>query len=123
MAGLNFYRDIKALNLPIAEVFQDLNFLDVPSDWSVIIADVQNSTAAVAAGKHNDVNLVAAGSLIAALNIAKEKDIEIPFFFSGDGGALVVPEQLVEDVLTGLLAHNENSIKNFGLAMHIGSLP
>ncbi len=122
MAGLNFYRDIKALNLPIAEVFQDLNFLDVPSDWSVIIADVQNSTAAVAAGKHNDVNLVAAGSLIAALNIAKEKDIEIPFFFSGDGGALVVPEQLVEDVLTGLLAHNENSIKNFGLAMHIGSL-
>ena len=122
MASQNFYRDIQALELPIAEVLQQHNFSDVPSDWFVIIADVQNSTAAVAAGKHNDVNLVAAGSLIAALNIAKEKDIEIPFFFSGDGGALLVPEQLVEDVLTGLLLHNENSIKNFGLTMHIGSL-
>lgn len=122
MASLNFYRDIKALDLPIAEVLQQYNFSDVPSDWFVIIADVQNSTAAVAGGRHNDVNLVAAGSLIAALNIAKEKDIEIPFFFSGDGGALLVPEQLVEDVLTGLLLHNENSLKNFGLTMHIGSL-
>ena len=86
MASLNFYRDIKALKLPITEIFQRDNFSDVPSDWAIIVADVRNSTAAVAAGKHNDVNLVAAGSLIAALNIAKEKGIEIPFFFSGDGG-------------------------------------
>lgn len=122
MASLNFYRDIKALDFPIAEVFQQHNFSDVPSDWFVIIADVQNSTAAVAGGKHNDVNLVAAGSLIAALNIARLQDIEIPFFFSGDGGSMLVPEQLVEDILTALFLHNENSLKNFGLTMHIGSL-
>jgi hypothetical protein len=122
LASLNFYRDIKALELPIAEVLHQHHFSDVPSDWFVVIADIRNSTAAVAAGRHNDVNLVAAGSLIAALNIAKEKDIEIPFFFSGDGGAVLVPQQLVESVLTGLLLHNENSTKNFGLTMHIGSL-
>ena len=122
MASLNFYRDIKALKLPIAEIFQRHNFSDVPSDWAIIVADVRNSTAAVAAGKHNDVNLVAAGSLIAALNIAKENGIEIPFFFSGDGGTLLVPEELKERVIAGLLLHNENSIRNFGLGMHIGSL-
>jgi hypothetical protein len=122
LSTLHFYRDIKALELPIAEVMQSHHFSDVPNDWCVIIADVQNSTAAVAAGRHNDVNLIAAGSLIAVLNIAKEKNIEIPFFFSGDGGAVLVPEEMKTDVLIGLLQHNENTNRNFGLNMHIGSL-
>jgi hypothetical protein len=122
LSSQNFYRDIEALKLPITDVMRQHHFSDVPSDWSVIIADVQNSTAAVAAGKHNDVNLVAAGGLIAALNIAKEKNIEIPFFFGGDGGAVLVPEQIAEAVLKGSSLHNENAKKNFGLSMHIGSL-
>jgi hypothetical protein len=122
LANQNFYRDIKALTLPIAEVFQSQHFLEVPEDWSIIVADIQNSTAAVTSGKHNDVNLVAAGSLIAALNIAREKNVEIPFFFSGDGGTLLAPKELVNDIVAGLLVHNENSIKNFGLSMHIGSV-
>ena len=122
MANKNFYRDIKALTLPIAEVFQSQYFLEVPEDWFIIVADIQNSTAAVTSGKHNDVNLVAAGSLIAALNIAREKNVEIPFFFSGDGGMLLAPKELVNDIIAGLLVHNENSIKNFGLSMHIGSV-
>lgn len=67
-------------------------------------------------------NLIAAGSLIAVLNIAKEKNIEIPFFFSGDGGAVLVPGEIEKDVLMGLIRHNENSNRNFGLNMHIGSL-
>ncbi len=122
MAGINFYKDLKVWELPVTEIFHEHNFLDVPADWFIIIADVKNSTAAVSTGKHNDVNLVAAGSLIAALNIANARDIEIPFFFSGDGGTLLVPEQLLNDVLTGLFLHNLNSINNFGLELHIGSI-
>jgi len=118
----NFYRDIKALNLPITEVLREQHFSDVPHDWFVVIADVKNSTGAIAEGRHNDVNLVAAGSLIAALNIAKEKSIEIPFFFSGDGGAVIVPESIVNEVLNALARHNENIQINFGLTMHLGSL-
>jgi hypothetical protein len=68
LANQNFYRDIKALTLPIAEVFQSQHFFDIPEDWFIIVADIQNSTATVTSGRHNDVNLVAAGSLIAALN-------------------------------------------------------
>ncbi|MBA4053914.1 MAG: hypothetical protein C0490_04305, partial [Marivirga sp.] len=101
---------------------QSQYFKEVPSDWCVIIADVQNSTAAVTSGRHNDVNLVAAGSLIAVLNIAKEKNVEIPFFFSGDGGAVLIPAEMETEVLRGLLLHNENTKKNFGLNMHIGSM-
>ncbi len=121
MQGVNFYKDIRPLKLPISEVFQPHYFREVPPDWFVIISDVKNSTEAVNAGRHNDVNLVAAGSLVVALNIAKAKNIQIPFFFGGDGGTLLVPEQLLNEILIGLSLHNVNSIKNFGLELHIGS--
>jgi hypothetical protein len=122
VSSLNFYRDIKALKLPVAQALEERWFLELPSDWFVVIADIKNSTAAVAEGRHNDVNLIAAGSLIAALNIAKTKGVEIPFFFGGDGGAVIVPGEIADDVLAGLHRHNENASKNFGLTMHIGSL-
>jgi hypothetical protein len=122
VANLNFYRDIIALRLPLAKALEDDSFSDLPSDWFVVIADIKNSTAAVAAGRHNDVNLLAAGSLIAALNIAKEKRVEIPFFFSGDGGAVLVPADIADDVVAALQRHNENAIKNFGLTFHLGSM-
>ena len=122
MANLNFYRDIKALRVPLANALEDQSFFALPSDWVVVIADIKNSTRAVAEGRHNDVNLVAAGCLVAALNIAKEKNVEIPFFFSGDGGAVLVPADISDDVVAALQRHNENAQKNFGLTLHLGSL-
>jgi hypothetical protein len=122
VANLNFYRDIKPLRLPLAQALADHSFFELPSDWFVVIADIKNSTAAVAEGRHNDVNLVAAGSLITALNIAKGKRVEIPFFFGGDGGAVLVPAEIAEDVVAALHRHNENAMKNFGLTLHLGSV-
>ncbi|MGI8599849.1 MAG: DUF3095 family protein [Chitinophagaceae bacterium] len=122
MSDKNFYKNLPELRLPIHEVFYDRNFHDVPADWYIIISDVKNSTAAVGAGKHNDVNLVAAGSLIAGLNIAREQNIEIPFFFGGDGGTLLVPGEILNDVLAALKVHNFNSLENFKLEMHVGSI-
>ncbi len=122
MNEIYFYRDLQPLELDITRIFHPHNFSDIPSDWFVIISDIKNSTAAVQAGKQNDVNLVAAGSLIAVLNVAKERDVEIPFFFGGDGSTFLAPEPLVQDLLTQLALHNANAIRNFGLEMHIGSI-
>lgn len=94
----------------------------MPSDWNVIISDIKNSTVAVNEGRHNDVYLVAAGSLIAGLNVAKANGIEIPFFFGGDGGTLLVPDEILDEVLIGLFMHNLNSMKNFDLELHVGSI-
>lgn len=116
----NFYRDLPTLEFPLPEVFRKQLFVDVPLDWYIIIADVKNSTAAVNAGKHNEVNLVAASSIIAAINVAKTHEVDIPFFFTGDGATIMVPEQLLRAVLAGLAVHNINSLKNFGLQMHQG---
>lgn len=122
MTGSNFYKDLKPLKLPIHEVFQPQHFTDLPRDWHVVISDVKNSTRAVSAGQHNDVNLAAAGSLIAALNIAKEKGLEVPFFFGGDGGTLIVPTDILNEVVTALSLHNENTKTNLGLELHLGSV-
>ena len=122
MNDLDFYKNLPALKLPIVQIFQYGYFTEVPPDWHIIISDVKNSTLAVSGGRHNDVNLVAAGSLIAALNVTKKHDVEVPFFFGGDGGTVLVPGELLYEVLTGLFAHNKNTIRNFGLEMHIGSI-
>ena len=79
MSSKHFYRNLKTLQVPVTEVFYQNNFSDVPEDWFIIMSDVKDSTLAVSSGKHNDVNLIAAGSLIVALNIAKAANIEIPF--------------------------------------------
>ncbi len=122
MNEIDFYSDLTPLSISVTDVLQPECFSEVPDSWYVIIADVKNSTAAVNAGRHNDVNLVAAGSLIAALNIVKKYKVEIPFFFGGDGGTVLVPGPIFSDVVAALTTHNKNSIKNFGLEMHIGSI-
>lgn len=122
MNDLTFYNQLRPQKQPLPDVLAGNNFQPVPSSWHIIITDVKASTQAVAAGRHNDVNLAAAGSLIAALNVAKKYKAEIPFFYGGDGSTLLVPDGLLTETLRGLLAHNQNTKQNFGLEMHIGSL-
>ncbi len=119
----NFYTNLPIVRLPIHEVFGQSLFADVPASWHVVMTDVKNSTAAVQAGRHNDVNLVAASSLVVALNISRAAGIELPFFFTGDGGTMIIPETLLQAVIQGLHIHNQNSIRNFGLELHLGHLP
>lgn len=123
MSSINFYRDLPATALPLAQLLQAENFHAVPPDWHVVVADVRGSTAAVAAGKHNDVNLVAAGALIAVLNAARAADVEVPFFFGGDGGTLLVPPVLLDAAMAALRAHALNVERNFGLSLHLGAVP
>ena len=49
----------------------------------MIVTDITNSTEAVKAGRSTEINLIAAGSLIAALNVAKAFKTEIPYFLAG----------------------------------------
>ncbi|HYC39495.1 MAG TPA: DUF3095 family protein [Chitinophagaceae bacterium] len=122
MNSNNFYQDLKPSGYALPELLRSNRFVDIPDDWSVVIADIKNSTAAVKAGNHHDVNLVAASSLIVVLNIAKAAGMEIPFFFTGDGGTVFIPPVIVNDVLKGLSIHNANSIRNFQLELHFGTL-
>jgi hypothetical protein len=74
-------------------------------------------------GAHNDVNLIAAGSLVAVLNVAQKHGVEVPFFFGGDGGTFMVPTEMLDDVMLALKLHGSNAERSFGLSMHLGAIP
>lgn len=100
----------------------ETRFAAMPADWRVILTDVRKSTQALSEGKHQLVNLVATGSIIAALNIAHQAGISLPFFFGGDGATLLVPPSLAERIEQALLVHRANTRANFALDLRVGSL-
>lgn len=122
MNTTSFYKDLPSLLVSIADIFEPGNFAEVPADWEIIVADVKDSSEAVLDGRHNDVNLVAGGSVIAVLNVARKYGVEIPFFYGGDGGTFIVPPRLLKPALAALTAHIANANKNFDLDMHKGHI-
>ncbi|MBL8380612.1 MAG: DUF3095 family protein [Burkholderiales bacterium] len=121
--GARFYSDLAVETDPPAELFADgARFLPLPWDWQVILTDVRGSTAALGAGRHQQVNLVATGSIIAALNIANAAGLELPFFFGGDGATLIAPPELAASIEAALHEHRLRTRANFGLDLRVGSV-
>ncbi len=119
-----FYSRLPVNELSLAELFaEDHLFYSVPENWHVLITDVKNSTRAAAEGRHQTVNLVATGSIVAALNVAYKANITIPFFFGGDGATFIIPPSLLEPSLAALTQHRENTLNTFGLDMRVGHVP
>ncbi|MEO9503351.1 MAG: DUF3095 family protein [Nonlabens ulvanivorans] len=122
MTNNDFYRDLFIQHIPIQEVLLEPSlFEDVPDDWNIIVTDVQNSTAAVSAGNHQLVNLAATGSIVACLNIARDNDVMIPFFFGGDGATILVPDIILKECLHALILHQENCQSNFDFFLRVDS--
>lgn len=118
-----FYSDLPIQDIRISELIADKSlFVTVPEDWYVLVADIENSSRAILEGRHQDVNLIATGSVIAILNLAAEANISIPFFFGGDGAVILVPEKLLESGISALIKHQENTAKNFGFNLKIGHI-
>ena len=95
----------------------------MPDNWHVLLTDVKGSTRAVTEGKHETVNLVATGSMVAVLNIAYKQNISIPFFFGGDGATFLVPPAVLEPALKALLQYQQNTAENFALSLRVGHVP
>jgi hypothetical protein len=116
-----FYSDLPVNELPLADLLLAENlFFDVPSDWYIIITDIKSSTEAVQKGLHENVNLIATGSIVSLLNLAFKNNIAVPFFFGGDGATMIVPPILADMVVPALILHKENTQKIFNLELRIG---
>lgn len=119
-----FYTDLPLQKISVNKLLGNPDhFHQVPPDWEIVLTDIKQSTKAVAEGKHSLVNLVATGSIIAALNIAYQKGINIPFFFGGDGATLIIPTSLRTQILDALYEHSQNTQENFDLILRVGSIP
>jgi len=119
-----FYSELPVNTISISDLVADKSlFSEVPEDWHVLVADIKNSTEAIKLGKHNEVNLVATGSIIAVLNIVYSENINVPFFFGGDGATILVPSKYLESSMSALEKHRKNTLKNFGFELKVGHLP
>ncbi|RYD92064.1 MAG: DUF3095 domain-containing protein, partial [Sphingobacteriales bacterium] len=97
-------------------------FRAVPDDWHIIITDIKNSTAAVQGGRHEQVNLIATGSIVSVLNIAFEQEVSVPFFFGGDGATFMLPPLIFDRVMKALALYRDNTRNNFNLELRIGTV-
>ncbi|WP_323755980.1 DUF3095 family protein [Roseivirga sp.] len=124
MSDNKFYTHLPIQKSTISQLLSnEAMFSHCPPDWVVITTDIKNSTNSIRNGKHQLVNLIATGSIIAGLNIAHKANIDIPFFFGGDGAAMLVPLTLKKEVLNALFEHRYNTKKNFNLDLRVGSIP
>src|SRR3954466_13706606 len=80
-------------NLPLfrdfTEVMDPALFRPLPGDWVVGVADVVQSTKAIAEHRYKAVNMAGAAVIVAVTNALGDR--EFPFVFGGDGASFVVP--------------------------------
>ncbi len=112
-------------NLPVFEEFARLtepdHYRPVPEDWSVVVADIEGSTAAIAKGQYKQVNIVGAATIAAVLEAVKP--LKVPFIFGGDGATLCVPGTAMPAVRQALMAAKLMARESFGLALRVGLIP
>ena len=123
MSTTHFYSTLSIHNGSLSDLLGNRTlFTGIPSDWHVIITDIKNSTRAFENGRHEEVNLIATGSIICTLNLAQKAGIQIPFFFGGDGATMIVPPELHKPGLNALTVHRENTLRNTGLDLRVGAV-
>lgn len=116
-----FYSDLPLHKIAISDLMaKESLFFEVPQSWHVIITDIVGSTPAVFGGRHEEVNLIATGSIVTVLNIAFGMDVTIPFFFGGDGATFLVPDSVALKVMEALAVYRKNTLTNFELELRTG---
>lgn len=118
--SLDFYKSI-----PTQKDFDEATNIayasQVPDDWFVAIADVENSTNALRAGRYKDVNAVSVATLAALLNC--DRSVEIPYVFGGDGALAAVPNAMYHKVASALLGARKLALDGFGLNLKVALIP
>src|SRR5579871_1955086 len=93
----------------------------LPADWTVGVADIVESTKAIAAKRYKAVNMAGAAVIAAVTNALQGR--EFPFVFGGDGASFAVsPDDLV--LAREALAATATWVKeDLDLSMRIGLVP
>jgi hypothetical protein len=93
----------------------------VPDDWTFGLADVVQSTAAIAANRYKAVNMAGASVIAAVANALDNRDF--PFVFGGDGASFAVAPQDVEAAHAALAATATWVQEELGLSLRVAMMP
>jgi hypothetical protein len=111
--------------LPIHARFEAIaeprSFAPLPDDWFVAVADIVDSTSAIARGRYKDVNLIGASAIVAVRNAVQP--LQVPYVFGGDGATLCIPGCARERAGEALRATMQIAERQFGLALRAAMVP
>ncbi len=97
------------------------HFSEVDDTWSVIISDIQGSTAAIEAGRYKEVNLIGAATIVAIRNCIEQKDF--PFVFGGDGATVLLPAETCLELHEPLMRLQKMAQNEFQFELRIAIIP
>lgn len=111
--------------IPTLDRFEDVGdrgrYVPLPAGWHVGVADVENSTQAIAAGRYKAVNMVGASVIAAMMNALKARSF--PFAFGGDGASIAVPPEAADLAATTLAEVRRYAQESLGLTLRVGTVP
>ncbi|MFC6439102.1 DUF3095 domain-containing protein [Bowmanella sp. JS7-9] len=119
-ANKDFYQRLPAFD-DFSEFASTEHYTRLPAHWHVVVADIQGSTRAIEAGRYKAVNALGGACIVAVLNAVKP--LKIPFIFGGDGATFCVPEAVLPQVTSALLACQQLAQTDFALGLRAGSVP
>ncbi|WEX75589.1 DUF3095 domain-containing protein [Sinorhizobium numidicum] len=119
-ADMQFYEE-----LPLFEAFEgvanEANYRALPEGWLLAVADIVNSTGAIAQGRYKSVNMAGASVISALMNGLGERDL--PFVFGGDGALAAVPAALAAKARSTLAAAKTWVAEELGLELRVALVP
>lgn len=118
-----FFTELPVNQIDLSKLFGRPHlFHNLPDDWHVIITDIENSTEAISRGKHHDINMIATESIVVVLNIIYKNNLDIPFFFGGDGATFILPPNMLSQAVHALRTLSENVLEKFKLRLRVGNV-
>jgi len=113
----NFYADLPPF-IGFDQITEQEHFHTAPDSWWLVITDIEGSTAAIAAGRYKEVNLIGAAGISAVLNGGERP--RIGYLFGGDGATLLLPPDRLEPALQALSGLRALAQREFKLGLRVG---
>ena len=118
--GDTFYRSIPVFH-GFASLMDPALYSPLPDDWSVGVADIVESTQAIAQARYKAVNMAGAAVIAAVTNALEGR--EFPFVFGGDGASFAVSPQDAGRARDALAATAAWVKHDLDLAMRVAMVP
>jgi hypothetical protein len=96
-------------------------YAPLPSDWSIGVADIVESTRAIAQARYKAVNMAGAAVIAAVTNALEGR--EFPFVFGGDGASFAVAPDDLERTRQALAATSAWVKEDLDLEMRVALIP
>lgn len=116
----SFYGSIEPVDA-FERLARPSSYRPLPGDWSLIAADIVDSTVAVEEGRYKNVNTVGVSVIAAARNVVRP--VEVPYVFGGDGALVCVPHRFVPELRTAMAATSAMARDSFALDLRVCIVP